>query len=155
MILTCVFSLSVVPHWFWFGEEIPGQPHSAAHTLQRRQELDWHSSLRLHQRTPGDRAEVRPHAPPWPLQEILTPSVIIEQEADLPQTLKTVFFSYCDIVSSGIFFSALYLIPSCFCWTILFEMFCPFKIKTLNKNGNLPHLSYLLKRNISSVSIAS
>lgn len=51
-------SLSVVPHWFWFGKEVSRQPHSAAHTLQRRQELDWHGSLRLHQCTPGDRAEV-------------------------------------------------------------------------------------------------
>lgn len=61
--LVCSLLLSVVPHWFWFGEEVSRQPHSAAHTLQRRQELDWHSSLRLHQCTPGDRAEVRIHSP--------------------------------------------------------------------------------------------
>ena len=56
----CVFSpfLSVVPYWLWFGEEVPRQPNTTAHPLQRRQEPDWHSTLCLHQCTPGHWTEV-------------------------------------------------------------------------------------------------
>lgn len=58
----CVFvssSSSVVPYWLWFGKEVQRQPHSTAHPLQRRQKLDWHSALCLHQCTPGHWTKVR------------------------------------------------------------------------------------------------
>lgn len=51
--------LSVVPHRLWSGQKIPGQPDTTAHTLQRRQKSHRHSSLCQHQRTSGNRAEVR------------------------------------------------------------------------------------------------
>lgn len=51
-------SLSVVPYWLWFGEEVPRQPNTTAHPLQRRQEPDWHSTLCLHQCAPGNWTEV-------------------------------------------------------------------------------------------------
>lgn len=59
--LLCLFLSSVVPYWLWFGEEVQRQPHSTTHPLQRRQKLDWHSTLRLHQRTSGHWTEVCAH----------------------------------------------------------------------------------------------
>lgn len=60
----CVFRFSetVVPYWLWFGQEIPRQPNTAAHPVQRRQEPDWNSTLRLHQRSPWHWTEVCEHS---------------------------------------------------------------------------------------------
>lgn len=54
---------TVVPHWLWSGQKIPGQQDTTAHTLPRRQESHRHSTLCQHQRAPGHRAEVRDHHP--------------------------------------------------------------------------------------------
>lgn len=49
-----VFSpCTVVPYWLWIGKEVQRQPNTTAHPLQRRQEPDRHSTLCLHQCTPG------------------------------------------------------------------------------------------------------
>lgn len=59
-IICSLFPL-VVPYWLRSGKEVQRQPHSTAHPLQRRQELDWHSTLCLHQCTLGHWTEVCVH----------------------------------------------------------------------------------------------